>query len=183
MASPSPPPKFAGVVEVPPRAPAETLVAEAVEMKNDIERMIVDSGCKRSVAGRRWHRRMHVILYTQGLKPQRRTIKEVFRFGDGLLSHSSSVVYVYPVGIYSTHGTVGAAMVQQCPPLLSNKAMKELGVAMGWSEDTITVRAAQAYDQPMELLPSGHPSLVVTDYDKECEVSGRVLALGLRDWL
>ena len=27
-------------------------------------------------------------------------------------------------------------------------------------------RQAPAYDQPMELLPSGHPSLVVTDYGK-----------------
>ena len=95
MAKQSPPSKFAGVVEVPPRAPAETLVAEAVEMKNDIERMIVDSGCKRSVAGRRWHTRMHLILQAQGLKPQLRAIKEVFRLGDGSLSHSS-VAYVYP---------------------------------------------------------------------------------------
>ena len=92
-------------------------------MKNDIERMIVDSGYKRSVAGRRWHRSMRVILQAQGLKPQRREIREVFRFGDGSLSHFS-VAYVYPVGIYGTHGTVDVSMVQQCPPLLSNSAMK-----------------------------------------------------------
>ena len=108
---------------------------------------------------------MYAILEARGLKPQRRSTKVVFCFGDGALS-SSSLAYVYPIGIYGTHGTVDLAMVRQCPPLLSNKAMKELGVKMDWSKDTITVRAALAYDQPMELLPSGHPSLAVTDYDK-----------------
>ena len=88
------------------------------------------------------------------------------------------MVYVYPIGIYGKHGTVDLAVVRQCPPLLSNKAMKELGDKMDWSEDTITVRAALAYDQPMELLPSGHPSLVVTDYDKRATLPDEFLLWG-----
>ena len=136
-----------------------------VGMKNDVERMIIDSGCKRSVAGRRWHRRMHALLQAQGLKPLRRKIDEVFRFGDGTLVNSS-VAFVYPIGVYGTHGTVDVAMVRECPPLLSNKALKELGVSMDWAVDTITVRAAHAYNRPMETLASGHPSMVVTDYNE-----------------
>ena len=167
-------PKFAGFVQIPPKAPEEVLV---VETKNDVERMIIDSGCKRSVAGRRWHRRMHALLQAQGLKPQRRNIDEVFRFGDGTLVNLS-VAFVYPIGVFGTHGTVDVAMVRECPPLLSNKALKEPGVSMDWSEETMTVRAARAYDRPMERLPSEHPSMVVTDFDETVKFPDEFLCWG-----
>ena len=105
----------AGVVQISAKAPADVLV---VDMKNDVERS-------------RWHRRMHALLQEQGLKPQRRQIEEVLRFGDGTLVNSS-VAFVYPIGVFGTHGTVDVAMVRECPPLLSNKALKELGVSMDW---------------------------------------------------
>ena len=101
---------FAGVVEVPARSPAAEDTYVVDDIKSDVERMITDSGCKRSVAGRRWHRRMHRLLRSQGLKPQRRVIDEVFRFGNGTLV-SSSVAFVYPIGVFGTHGTVDVAMV------------------------------------------------------------------------
>ena len=165
---------FVGVVEIPSRAPSEVLV---VDMKSDVERMIIDSGCKRSVAGRRWHRRMHALLRSQGLKPQKRCIDEVFRFGNGALVNSS-VSYVYPIGVYGTHGTVDVAMVKECPPLLSNRALKELGVSMDWSDGTISVRAAQAFDKPMEVLASGHPSMVVTDFSSQAKFPDEFLFWG-----
>ena len=167
-------PKFAGVVEIPPETPADVPVKD---IRNDVERMIIDSGCKRSVAGRRWHHRMHVILKAQGLKPRRRDIEETFRFGDGALSRSSCA-FVYPIGIYGRHGTIDVAMVKECPPLLSNSAMKQLGVKIDWAEDTITVRAARAYDQPMETLSSGLPSIIVTEYDKGAKFPDNYLLWG-----
>ena len=47
------------------------------------ESMIADSGCKRSVAGKKWHKQMRKTLANLGLKPVMREIKERFRFGDG----------------------------------------------------------------------------------------------------
>ena len=49
----------------------------------------MDSGCRRSVAGRDWHSEM--IRWTQkyGLQPQTKSIKEAFEFGGGEVVNSS----------------------------------------------------------------------------------------------
>ena len=94
---------------------------------------------------------MHALLRKRGSKPQRSLIDEVVRVGDNTLV-ISSVAYVYPIGISGMRGTVDVAIVCECPPLSSNNALKELGVFMGCLDETMTVRVARAYDQPIECL-------------------------------
>ena len=51
-------------------------------------KVIPDSGCKRSVAGQKWHRRMKQSLAKEGLQPIEIEIDEQFRFGDGKVLNS-----------------------------------------------------------------------------------------------
>ena len=45
--------------------------------------VILDSGCKRPVAGPAWHAAMEVACAKAGLKPIYKKINETFLFGDG----------------------------------------------------------------------------------------------------
>ena len=58
---------------------------------------------------------------------------------------------VCPIGINGTLGTIDAAVVTKCSLLLSNKTIKQLGMAMDWAEDRITVHAANAYNWATEF--------------------------------
>ena len=60
-------------------------VAEEIMMVNKAGRviMILDSGCRLSVAGAEWHRRMQEECASQGLTWKSRQASERFVFGDG----------------------------------------------------------------------------------------------------
>ena len=45
--------------------------------------MVIDSGCRRCVAGRAWHEEFQETIAKMGFKGVAREIKESFRYGDG----------------------------------------------------------------------------------------------------
>eukprot|EP00975_Prorocentrum_lima_P020197 4253408-Prorocentrum_lima.AAC.1 len=63
----------------------------------------MDTGCRRAVAGPRWHQDMQQSCERNGLEPQRRNVTESFIFGDGdtVLAHEARI---YPVGIGKSSG-------------------------------------------------------------------------------
>eukprot|EP00972_Heterocapsa_arctica_P066757 9850881-Heterocapsa_arctica.AAC.1 len=60
--------------------------------------MIIDTGCRRSVAGTKWHERMQKHLDKNGMKTVRKDIDEKFRFGDDEVLVAGTA-WVYPIGI------------------------------------------------------------------------------------
>ena len=94
--------------------------------------MIADSGCKRSVAGPTWRDHMRRACEVKGLKPLERVVRESFRFGDGALVPCVTA-YTYPAGVFGHTGMLDVAFVDRsCPGLLSRKAMKDLGIVLGF---------------------------------------------------
>ena len=74
--------------------------------------MIADSGCKRSVASAKWHRRMRRKLEKHGLQPVRQDTRERFRFGDGRVV-KATCKWKYPMGLSGKHGMVTIAEVDE----------------------------------------------------------------------
>ena len=130
------------------------------------EHMIADSGCKRSVAGKMWHDQLRQKLAAEGLQPVKKAIREKFRFGDGRVvkAHTS---WTYPTGLYGRHGQVNVAEVDvECPPLLSVRAMEELGMVLNFWDSTVSILSADAHDKPMIKAKTGHPIIKITDYSE-----------------
>ena len=125
------------------------------------ENMIADSRCKRIVAGSQWHNDMRKELAKVGPKPIKKDIDEKFRFGDGKVVRASKS-WIYPTGMYGQHGQINVAEVpRQCPPLLSHKAMEELGMVLDFDNLTTSIRSAGVLDKPMLRADSGHPILKI----------------------
>ena len=79
-------------VELKERKPTKTndaLVGDAGQICDaawadlDSTEMIIDSGCRRSVAGRAWHGRFQQTLSANGLRGVKRDTADTFRYGDG----------------------------------------------------------------------------------------------------
>ena len=88
--------------------------------------MVMDSACRRCVAGDRWHKAMRSWLAKRGLCPVKRAIDEDFRFGDDQTCHAD-VAWVYPAGVFGKHGMIEVAEVNlRTPPLLSRRALSDL---------------------------------------------------------
>ena len=78
--------------------------------------------------------------------------------------------------MYGQHGQMNVAEVpRQCPPLLSHKAMEELGMVLDFENLTTSIRSAGVIDKPMLRADSGHPILKITDYDSEKTFPDRFL--------
>lgn len=133
--------------------------ADALVTASEAMLAVPDSGCKRSVAGRRWHVDLRRVLAEKGLRPIRRRISESFRFGDGNVL-PASWSYVHLVGIFGANGCLDVALADRCPPLMSSKAMHDLGVVLDFALETITVEAAGAKDKPQ----TGHPRTGLFDF-------------------
>ena len=73
---------FAGVVQIP-------VNYQQKADKSTEPMVIMDSGCRRSVAGRDWHSKMIKWTQKNGLQPQTKTIKEAFEFCGGEVVNSS----------------------------------------------------------------------------------------------
>ena len=129
---------FIGVVTtVPLHKPVYTAAEEE-------KYLILDSGCRRSVAGSKWHHGMYHWLRSQGLKPVIRLVTESFEFGGGeVLSATRS--FIYPMVINDHLVEVDVAEVTgNCPPLLSSSAMKTLGVVVDYNSQSLKIHACGA---------------------------------------
>ena len=77
----------------------------------DATEMILDSGCRRSLAGRDWHKRMQGRIKEIGLHAIKRPSKDRFRYGDGTVVEGTCS-WVYPVSI---RGHQGSSRLPRCP--------------------------------------------------------------------
>ena len=134
------------------------------ENDNDNVTMILDSGCRRSVAGEDWHSAMHQACREKGLRPVRRSINESFKFGDGD-EVPAGEAYVYPAGVLGHKGELDVAVVDRsCPGLMSRKAMQDLGIAVDFGAHSFSCRAAGVSKEKLQFSHSGHPVVSVTDW-------------------
>ena len=96
-------------------------------VKIEVPYCIIDSGCDRSVAGRKAHRQQQQVLAGYGLKSIRddRTT-ESFTFGDQETAWSDCN-YVYPIGIGGKfRGEVNQSCVKpECPSLISKQLSRQ----------------------------------------------------------
>ena len=93
-------------------------------------KMIADSGCRHTVAGKQWHQEFQRHLAKQSLQGERDDNDEVFRFGNGHEETSESF-WVYPISLFGTTAVLRVAEVAgDCPPLLSREAMKNMDISL-----------------------------------------------------
>ena len=125
--------------------------------KTDNPCIIMDSGCRRSVAGKDWHDRMLIWTTRQGLRPVRKFITESFEFGGGEVVDSNHAI-IYPVILNGHLVELDVAEVERCPPLLSSQAMKALGMELNYAENKVKIHTCQ---MEIELIEDrgGHPVL------------------------
>ncbi len=123
----------------------------------DTGEIILDTGCRRSVAGRGFHRRYERYLNQLGLKGIRRVSQERFRYGNGMTEASTSSV-CYPGVLGGRAGKVDIAEVpsEDVPPLLSRQAMCDLGMTLNFAANTLSLQDGA----PMAMASrDGHPIL------------------------
>ena len=126
--------------------------------------MVIDSGCRRCVAGRAWHEKFQETIAKMGFKGVAREIKESFRYGDGRVVQATRA-WRYPAGINKKNGSIDIAEVDEdTPPLLSRKALTDMGVILNFADGTMTIKAANLDSAKMDFSNSGHALLDVGDY-------------------
>ena len=141
---------FAGVVQIPVNYQQKT-------DKSTEPMIIMDSGCRRSVAGRDWHTKMIKWTQKNGLQPQTKTIKEAFEFGGGEVVNSSRSL-IYPIMLNGHLVELDVAEVDRCPPLLSSQAMRSLGMELNYATNTVNIHSCQ-FKMNLEENKGGHPIL------------------------
>ena len=106
----------------------------------DTTEMSIDSGCRRSVAGRDWHERLQSHLSEIGLHAFKRQSNDKFRYGDGKVVEGTCS-WTYPVSIRGHQGQLDIAEVPvETPPRASRQLMKDLGLIVGFAEDRMDIR-------------------------------------------
>eukprot|EP00972_Heterocapsa_arctica_P016967 2504971-Heterocapsa_arctica.AAC.1 len=129
--------------------------------------MIIDTGCRRSVAGTKWHERTQRHLEKNGLKAVQKDIDEKFRFGDDEVL-AACTAWAYPIGIGGMHGEIEIAhiLVDDCPGLLSQDAARSLRLVLNLAEMTLDVTKAGIIGQPIEIGTSGHTMIDLMQFDE-----------------
>ena len=156
---------------------------------NDIDpgSMILDTVCRRTVAGRQWLKKFLALLRQRGLKAQPREIDDEFRYGDGTIVRGT-VAWTCPVGIMGFNGFLDIAEVPVAtPPLMSRRAMRDLRIALDFDNETIDVRTAGVEKQPMRLSAGEHVLLNLLDFGELVNVPEKYLVdendhIGLEDY-
>eukprot|EP00971_Amphidinium_carterae_P133818 2650902-Amphidinium_carterae.1 len=133
--------------------------------KDIVGYMVPDTGCKKSVAGVKWHREMRKRLRREGLQPLPVTQDTGFRFGDGR-EVKSSKSWRYPCAIQGKVFCLEVAEINEaCPPLLSIDAMRSLGCDLNLSSSTACLNKVGVTGAPLEAADSGHPLLKLWELD------------------
>ena len=136
---------------------------QPVNVTNDEEKfLILDSGCRRSVAGTNRHFNMHHWLKNQGLKPVIRLVNKSFEFGGGEVL-TATRAFIYPVIINDHLVKVDIAKVPgNCPPLISSSVTKTLGVTIDYEKQHLTIRACKSTNLLSKKSSDGPRILVLS---------------------
>ena len=118
--------------------------------------LILDVGCKRNVAGSKWHHDMQEMLRTKGLCPIRVDQQEEFVFGSDRVD-KSLCAWKYPVGLHGRTGVVNIAEIESnCPGLLSDVTMGQLDISINTGPRTYHVGAFDVWDYPYPKSDTDH---------------------------
>ena len=130
--------------------------------------MLLDCGCRRSVAGRRWHEEFQRFLEAEfALHPKRGTCEEIFRFGNGQ-TEVSSCFYDYPVAFLGKAGVLRVSMVEtDTPPLFSRSAMASNNLTINFGNNTIV---CDGKSHLTETVRGGHLAISL------CQWTNKLLA-------
>ena len=150
-------------------------IPHGVHQVDNCNEILLDTCCRRSCAGKKWHRESRKSLATDGLKPVRRPVAAKFNFGEGREA-PAKYSWEYPVGYFGNNGVLDIAELEEenCPASMSNQAMKNLKIAMDFETDTMSVKAADVFDQPMHYASSGHPALQLHKFKPGALFPGKV---------
>ena len=130
-----PPIWFAGVVQIP--------VNYQQNADKSAETMItMDSGRRRSVAGRDWHSNMIRWTQSYGPQPQTKSTKESFEFGGGEVVHSTRSP-IYPIMLNGHLVELDVTEVGRCPLLLSSQSMRSLGMELNYATSKVNIHSCQ----------------------------------------
>ena len=126
--------------------------------------LILDTGCRRNVAGSAWHADMRAYLKTVGLRPLRIDKQEDFVFGSDRVD-TSICCWLYPVGIHGHTGVLNIAEIDSnCPGLLSADTMSSLDVSVHMKPGTYDVGVFGVKDHKYTRAQSGHALIYVDDF-------------------
>jgi hypothetical protein len=125
--------------------------------------IMLDTGCKKSVAGRQWHQDFQKELESLGMKGKEIQATESFRFGDGRVV-TSKKTWVYPVGISGVSTTLEICEVDgECPGLLDFGCMTRWRMMFNFQEKTYSAFGKEP--KPMNMTSSGHPQMNLLEFE------------------
>ena len=150
--------------------PADTLPATGSDVLVTTGQVVMDSGCRRSVAGQKWHRKTQRKLQKMGLAPVRRSINEDFRFGDDLCV-TATCSWIYPAGLFGAgNGRLDIAEIpiDACPALISRNCLSSMDARIDFGRGVYDVGCVGKEGVPLELAPgTGHPVLNICEFSPE----------------
>ena len=125
---------------------------------------IMDSGCRTSVAGIRWHEEFQKLLQSRGLTWHEEVEDETFKFGAGD-PEVSQRAFIYPIGIHGHNDLVRMSCVgggaSDCPGLIGPSEMSRWGVVMDFAARKICMKDTW---KPMLLTATRHPAVFFLDF-------------------
>jgi hypothetical protein len=125
--------------------------------------IMIDTGCKASVAGQEWHDNMTQMVERHGLGGLIQEIpqNEKFRFGDGR-SVLSSCRRIYPTGIRRKLYMLSVSVVEgACPGLMSYAQMQALAVVISVRDQQVELLGEWG---PLVMSNSRHPLIRLDEY-------------------
>jgi len=127
--------------------------------------IMLDTGCRRSVAGPKWHSAMRTRLQSLGLEPIEKPCKSQFVFGSGASVKAKSR-WVYPIAIKGKPGLIDVAEVPcDCPGLLSKSSMQKMGMSYDMTNETVDIRTLNLKSVPVKSTNTGHPIINIGEFD------------------
>ena len=141
----------------------ETGEEARLETKDNLERMIIDCGTTKTVAGTKWMKN-HLASLSEDDKKQieEKEEKRFFRFGNSVRYPSTKEVSV-PIKLGKLVSHLNISVVDASIPLLLGKPdLKRLGFVINFEDDTVfTTRTHETF--PLETTLKGHLALSLVE--------------------
>ena len=127
--------------------------------------VMLDTGCKASVGGDKWHRALQTELVKSGAVFSEEPCTEYFKFGDGT-TVASHRTWVYPLAIAGTVASVRIAEIPgDLPGLLSPEATGQFGLQVDFAQSKW--RVPRGTWEPLQYTASGHIKLPVLQFPQD----------------
>ena len=128
------------------------------------DKMILDLGCMKTVAGTEWVNQHVARLRREGRFVQVVTEDESFRFGDGQITKSRYAV-IMEAAVANIPCVLRVSVVSgNCPPLLSKQVCSALGIVIDTASHTLASRRHGVRDFGLEQSSGGHYMLAVAQF-------------------